>query len=295
MNKKYFGALFLTMVLITSGYAASAHAQTDSTQGASGSTGGSSIVRGEMGARGEGHRGGMMGGKGMGMHRPMVAGTVTAINGNIITVSSAMPMGPQTSNTTTTTPVTYTIDATNAKVDTNRTASTVANITVGNFVAAEGTLTGTNLVAKAVHFSTTAPVMGAKGERGNGKNEASDTNGGAESAMMPEGNGQPIIGGTVTAVNGNSVTITNKSNVAYTLDITSAKVTKLGQASTAASVVVGDAVTAQGSINGTTVTAATLMDHGVPPTATQTTTDTQAKPKGFFGKVGGFFGHLFGF
>ena len=284
MNKKYFGALFLTIVLITSGYAVSAHAQTDANDTAQGGTS-------TQGMRGEG-RHGMMGGKGMGMHRPTVAGTVTAISGNTVTISS-IPMGPRTSSTTTTaTPVTYTIDVTNAKVDKDRTASTVASVAVGNFVAAEGTLTGTNVVATALHINDKVPMMGNRGERG-----AANGTPGAEGAM-PEGNGQPVIGGMVTAVNGNSVTITNKSNVAYTLDITSAKVTKLGQTGTAASVVVGDAVTAQGTINGTTVTAATLMDHGVPPTTTGTTTGTtgtQTEHKGFFGKIGGFFGHLFGF
>ena len=41
---------------------------------------------------------------------------------------------------------------------------------------------------------------------------------------MMTGNGQPIIGGKVTAVNGNSLTVTNASNVTYTVDVTSAKV-----------------------------------------------------------------------
>ena len=61
--------------------------------------------------------------------------------------------------------------------------------------------------------------------------QSGDNNNGPTS---PDGNGQPSIGGTVTAVNGNIVTITNPGNTSYTIDVTNAKITKAGATSTVA-------------------------------------------------------------
>ena len=47
-------------------------------------------------------------------------------------------------------------------------------------------------------------------------------------ANLPAGNGQPIVGGAVTAVSGDTITITNTAGVTYTIDATSASFTKGG-------------------------------------------------------------------
>jgi hypothetical protein len=206
------------------------------------------------------------------MMMPGVFGTVTAISGNTITVQRKAFEKPGTSTTTAAT--TYTVDATNATVTKNKAASSVSAIAVGDTIIAQGTLTGTNLVATKIEDG-----MMFKGQPG--------SNGGV---VLPQGNGQPIVGGKVTAVSGNTVTITNSSNVAYTIDVTNAKITKNGTASTVSTVAVGDTVLAQGTVNGTSVTAVSLTDS-----AAATNNGSTGQHTGFFGAIGGFFSKLFGF
>ena len=131
--------------------------------------------------------------------------------------------------------------------------------------------------------------MGARpeGEQEKGQNEMS----------LLAGDGQPILGGTVTAVSGTTITITNKSNTTYTVNAATAKFTKQGATTaTIANVATGDAVLVQGAINGNSVTATAVMDQGVPPAApTESTsaTGTQTKKPGFMSRVYGFFSNLF--
>lgn len=110
----------------------------------------------------------------------------------------------------------------------------------------------------------------------------------------PAGNGQPVIGGKVTAVSGNIVTVTNKSNVTYTIDATNATVTKAGIATaTITNVAVGDSIVAQGAINGTSMTAASVLDQGTTPSVSGSS--QPEKRGGMMNSIGGFFSHLFGF
>jgi hypothetical protein len=188
-----------------------------------------------------------------------VMGTVTAVSGTTITVSA------KTGTTTTV----YTVTAANATVKKNDAASTVSAIAVGDQVRVQGTVSGTTVTAtNIVDGKMTPPPI-----------------------VLPQGNGQPIIGGTVTAISGNTITIANKSNVSYTIDATSATFIKSGVAATLSSVAVGDTVVAQGTINGTSVTAVSITDQG----KVQASTATAGDSKGFFGAIGGFFAHLFGF
>lgn len=193
-----------------------------------------------------------------------IFGTVTAVNGTTITVSSKNIDKKADAQVTTT----YTVNASGAIVDKDRAASTVSAIKVGDNVMIEGKIDGTSVIATRVHIGVLAK--------------------GGTPGTMPEGNGQPIIGGTVTAVSGNTITITNKSNVTYTIDASNAKITKSGTAATVANVAVGDSIVAQGTINGNTVVAANIVDSGAMKA------NAQAKV-GLFGKIGGFFARLFGF
>ena len=226
-------------------------------------------------------RGGFMGVR-MGMG---VVGTVASINGTTITVTSVNRMGMgrggqdgQTPNTTpsaTPAPVTYTIDASSATVMKAGVASTVSAITVGDTVMVQGTVTGTNVVAKTIRDGIPAKVQ--------------------KPTPTPViiGNGQPIIAGTISAINGSALTITNKSNVTYTVDASQAKVESKGVLSTLSTVAIGDNVVIQGTVNGTSVTAYSVTDQGITPT-TQTTGTPQARGNMFSG-IGQFFKHLFGF
>jgi len=194
---------------------------------------------------------------------PGVRGTVTAISGDTITVSAKTFAQGSTTSTATT----YTVNASGATVTKANAASSVSAIAVGDTISVQGTVSGTNVTATKIQDG----VMAMPGSNGG--------------ASVPTGNGQPIIGGTVTAVSGDTVTITNKSNTSYTIDVTNATVTKNGTASSVSNVAVGDSVLAQGTVNGTSVTAVSLTDSASASGSTQS--------KGFFGMIGSFFAKLF--
>ena len=231
-------------------------------------------------------------GPGMMGRTPGVFGTVSAISGNTITITSKGFGANATAQT-------YTVDATGAAITKGGAKGvapatiTVSGITVGDTIMAQGTVTGTNVVATKIRD-------GAMGGRGMGRPDG-DTEQGkvAHTPATPviQGNGQPVIGGTITAMTGSTLTVTNKSNVTYTVDAAQAKVEKSNALSTVAALAVGDAVVVQGTVNGTTVTATSVMDSGAAPFAgaTPSTTTHQGGLGGFFGGIGGFFHNLFGF
>ena len=218
--------------------------------------------------------------------RPAVFGSVTAISGTSLTVESK-GFGQ---NATT---ADYTIDASSATVTKDGAASTVGAVAVGDMVMVEGTVSGTSVAATAVRDGMPKGGPGMGRGRMPGGAHASST---AEFANMPAGNGEPVIGGNVTAVNGSSLTVTAKAGVSYTVDATNATVTKAGQTSSVSSIASGDAVVIQGTVNGTNVTAASVMDQGAPAASgSGNATNPGHGMGGFFGAIGGFFQKLFGF
>ncbi len=223
-----------------------------------------------------------MRGRGM-MTRPTVTGTVTAISGTTITIYGHQGMAGTSSPQTT-----FTIDATNAIVMKNKATSTLSAITVGNQLHVSGTLTETTVVATMIRDGA-IPLRGEKGGVINNQN--------TQAITELKGNGQPVVAGQVTAINGTILTVTNKANVTYTVEAGTSKVIVDGNTSTLGSVKVGDMVILQGAVNGTQVIATTLIDNGT--TQTQNTGNSQAQNKpqrgGFFGGIGNFFGKFFGF
>ena len=214
-------------------------------------------------------RGGMMGrgNNQEGERQPGIFGTVSSVSGNTLTVTSKR--GMMNSNSATTT---YTVDASSATVTKAGVASTVSAIAVGDTVSVQGTVNGTNVTAKTIRDGVNQPVV--------------------------QGNGQPIVAGKVTAISGNIITITNQSNVTYTIDATNATITKGNEKSVISNVAVGDQVIAQGTINGNSVVASSVIDRGGVK-AIETETE---KPAGFMNgmmnrMMGGFknFFHMFGF
>jgi hypothetical protein len=190
-------------------------------------------------------------------HMPGVGGTVTAVNGNTVTVTGADGK-------------TYTIDASAAAITKDETA-TVSNIAVGDTVMADGTVSGTSVAATSIHDGK-APMGGGFGGRGMG------------------GMGRGVHG-TVSAISGNTLTVTStnpQTQVAstYTVDATSATVLKgdgttKPAASTLSAVAVGDNVSVEGTVSGTSVTAKMIIDGPMPkmgnwggqkPATTSTTT-----------------------
>jgi hypothetical protein len=112
-----------------------------------------------------------------------------------------------------------------------------------------------------------------------------------------QGNGQPIVGGTVSSISGATFSITNKSNATYSIDASHATVVKAGATSSVSNIATGDAVLVQGTINGTAVTATSVIDHGAVPVPPQGSGSNAQRGMtgGFFGAIGGFFHNLFGF
>lgn len=251
MNKKYIGVgAILVLVMAVMFAVKPAFAATNSPQGGVGGWSGHSMT---------GQRRGMM--------PPGVAGQVASINGSILTVTSrGFGRGVNTTATTT-----YTVDATNATVMKNNATSTVASITVGDFVSVKGTVSGTNITATMIRDG--AMRTGQPG---------------AATATF-QGNGEPIVTGTVASVNGSSLTVTNSGNITYTIDVSNATVQKPGVSNaTVSSIVAGDRVIVQGTVNGTAVTATSVVDQPQAPAQGQ-------NHPGFFGMMGQFFSRLFRF
>lgn len=308
----------------------------------------------QPGTHSGGYGKGMMNGK-----APAVIGKVSAINGNSITVVGGQGFGGTATNTT------FTVDATNAKITKNNTASTLAGITVGDTIVVQGTVSGTNVTATAIRDGvmmgggpkfpggmgivgtvsiingTTLTVISKVKPNGGtattytiDASNATVTKGGANSKVssiavgdtvmiqgtingtnitaknirdgvpqgQPEiqGNGQPVVAGSVTAINGNTITITNKSSVTYAVDASKAKFIVNGVASpTIANVAVGDNLVVQGTVNGTAVTASSVIDQKPKTNNANNTGDNQKSHPGFMGGImggiGNFFKHLFGF
>jgi len=177
--------------------------------------------------------------------RPGVMGTVASISGSTITVTGQ--------NETT-----YTVDASAATFKKSSTAGTapttvtISSIAVGDKVAIRGTVSGTTVTA--------TDVMDGIG------------NGGGHGG--PKGGHRPGVTGTVSAVNGNTVTITNSDGISYTVDASSAKITKMETLSVS-DIQVGDTVGVEGTVSGTSVSATNIMD-GVPTAPHQSQTSASA-------------------
>ena len=264
INKKYVSIITTASLVAGLAVAVPAFAQTAPA---------SQAVQGQPG------QGGMWGGHRGGHMRPGVFGTVASINGTTLTVTSKV--GPQGGTATT-----YTVDASAATVTKSGAASSVSIIAVGATVMIQGTVSGTSVTAKTIRDGI--PQRGQGGMNGAGAN----------ANPIITGNGEPVVAGSVTAISGSSVTITNKSNVTYTIDASNAKIQYSGGAGTIANVAVGDNVVVQGTVNGTSVTASSVIDQGATPAAGATATGTNGQPaphRGFFAGIGSFFKHLFGF
>jgi hypothetical protein len=200
-----------------------------------------------------------------------IRGAVASISGTTLTVTSKAPQNGGTATT-------YTVDASNATVTKNNAASTVSGISAGDTIMVQGTVNGTSVTAKTIRDGVTQPAI--------------------------QGNGEPVVAGSVTAISENTITITNKSNITYAVDATNAKFVVAGVTGpTISNVAVGDNLVIQGTVNGTNVTASSVIDQK--PAANSNTSNQgngqQPKPGimggigHMFGGIGNFFKHMFGF
>jgi hypothetical protein len=240
--------------------------------------------------------------------RPAVFGTVASIDGTSLTVTQgARPsFGTSTPAMATTT---YSVDASNATVFKNNATSTISSVLVGDMVAVQGTVSGTDVTATTIRDGVVPGMMmghggmgamgSSTGQRGpGGYRNASSTNGmstGMQASPIT-GNGQPVIAGSISAINGNSLTITDKSNVSYTVDVTNAKIVEGQNTIAVSNLAVGDNVIIQGTVEGTSVTASSVIDQKAPAAGSNPSSTTAPhNGGGIFGAIGGFFSHIFGF
>lgn len=224
------------------------------------------------------------GGRGMMMRRmPGVFGSVTAISGDTLTVQSKA-FGPNATSSGATT--TYSVDATNATVMKRGATSTVAAIGVGDTVMVQGTVSGTSVTATRINDGV--PQMGTMGE---------DNFAAHQPIPQLQGNGEPVVGGNVSAISGDMLTVTNASNITYSIDATNATVIKKNATSSVADIASGDSVIVQGTVNGTSVTASTVIDQGTARTSNGIAQGgaPMRGVGGFFGAIGGLFRRVFGF
>lgn len=168
------------------------------------------------------------------------AGTVTAVNGNTITITGKDG-------------TTYTVEAGAAAITKDMTAS-LTDIKVGDTIMAQGSTSGTTVTATAIHDGK-MPEGGMHGRGGMGGVERG-------------------VHGTVTAVSGTTLTVTatnptTSTTATYTVDASSAKVLKGDGTtkpadSTLSAVAVGDTVGIQGEVTGTNIVAKMIIDGPAP-------------------------------
>lgn len=211
-----------------------------------------------------------------------VRGTVTSVSGTTITIKGRV--GPKGSAG-----IVYTVDASHAKVTKGGASSSVASIAVDDALAVEGTVNGTSVVATAIRDGMMARGGTDKqgGARDLGERRYSST------PPVAEGNGQPIIGGTVTAISGTTISITNKSNVSYTIDASAAKLRRGDVVVAVTSISVGDSVIVQGTVSGNSVSASTIFDQKSSAAGSPHAGERGGQPasrKGVLGAISGFFG-----
>ncbi len=155
---------------------------------------------------------------------PHIGGEITAINGTTLTVSGRG--------------TTYTVNAGSATVMKDGATSALSALTVGEHVHVKGTLDGTNVTAESIFSGMTGKGGPGRG-RGHGKG--------------------PGVMGTVSAVNGSTITVTGMNGTTYTVEAGSASVKRMVDGSLA-DVAVGDRIGVQGTVLGTTVSATQIMD-----------------------------------
>jgi hypothetical protein len=206
--------------------------------------------------------------------QPGIMGAVSAVNGNTLTVSGR-GLGRNAASST----ETYTVNAANARVVKNGSTSSVSAIAVGDKIFVRGTVSGTDVAATLIRDGAAKPE--------NGRDWS------AQTSSLIQGNGQPIIAGTISAISGDTVTVGTKSGINYIVAASGAKIVEGKNQTTLSGLAVADTVIVQGSVNGTQVTASSIIVQKA--VAQNGAGNAHQKPLSFFGRMGQFFLHLFGF
>jgi len=91
----------------------------------------------------------------------------------------------------------------------------------------------------------------------------------------------------------------NLGNISYSVNAASTTISKNGALATISSIAVGDYIVVQGTVNGSSVTASSIIDQvNTTPSSNGNGNNGNGKAIGhmnFFGSIGNFFKNLFGF
>lgn len=229
------------------------------------------------------------------MPRP-IAGTVASVSGTTFTLAVRGGERENASATTSNT-TTFTVDASKATIRKGDATTTVSSIAVGDQVMVKGAVNGTTVAAVSIIDAARAFPPARHGRLPSGRPFDNDKDEAVAASSTPlfQGNGQPVIGGTVTNIASSTITVTTSSGITYSVNASSAKIGRLGQAATLANITTGDRVIVQGSVSGTSITASTIIDQGAGATTSTTTRPKEESRGNFMSAIGNFFGHLFGF
>ncbi len=205
------------------------------------------------------------------MRRPELVGKVTSVNGTTLTVTGKNFGSGSASST-------FTVDASSAVILKGGATTTVSGIAVGDVVLVQGTLSGSTITAKLIHSGV---------RNGDDKPKPKEDRPGILN------NGQPVIAGKVTAVSGTMITVQSSASSTYSVNAANAVIkTKGNVSSTISAITVGDNVVVQGTVNGSSVVASTIIEQDA-------RMDNGGKGnggnKGFFGRIGSFFRSFFRF
>ena len=129
------------------------------------------------------------------------------------------------------------------------------------------------LMASGSAFADTTPATGAPEQDGQEMMHQGHMRGeqrpeGMKDGMSGREDMRPVVAGTVSAISGSSITVTDsRTNTVYTVDASGATIHKASTdiktapaVITVSGIAVGDTITVQGTITGTTVTAKNIMD-----------------------------------
>ena len=175
------------------------------------------------------------------MGGPMTTGTIKAIDGSTLTVTTSS--GATTVTTSSSTVVTRT------------TAATLATIAKGDQVVVMGTTSGSKIAARQIveRDSATSGTAGSSGGAppGGAAGAGGAPPGGAGGPGAPPGGGAGAQGrpidGTVTKVDGSTITVKGSDGTTYTVSTSSSTRVAAEKTATVASLEAGDTVSVMGA------------------------------------------------
>lgn len=174
-----------------------------------------------------------------------VAGEITAINGSTITVSSMDRKGKQQTTDSTPETSTFTVSTASSTTFSKIVDGTVGDLAKGDIISIAGTTSNGTVTAKGIRQVDQLPDP----EQGQGMRHAPH--------QGPGRSGQHTLG-TITAVNGSTVTVKTVSGGSVTATTTSDTKVSVIEKASISDLAMGDTIRVKGMVSGTKVAATTV-------------------------------------